>query len=184
MKKTLMLAVASVACAALPAVGVFATDITTMTDTINITISQTCTFDTASHSYTKSGAVANTLYTLGTTTMTVTCNKYNGYTVQGVMNSLSANSGSNTIGCKTNSEAAAGDGKYSAAVKVRTNGTQATDPTYLCGTTSSKATIMSRTSNTASGGESTTIVYKVGTGANQAAGTYSGTVVYTLTAAS
>ena len=182
MKKTLMLAAASVACAALPAVGVFATDVTTMTDTINITISQTCTFDAGSHSYTKSDAVANTLYTLGTTTMKVTCNKYNGYSVVGVMNSLSANSGSNTIACSTTT-ATAGSGTYSATVTGRVNGTEQT-AANKCGTSGSKAAIMSRTSNTASGGETSTIVYKVGTGANQAAGTYSGTVVYTLTAAS
>ena len=55
--KKLAIAGASVALAAMPVMGVFATDITSITDTLQITVEATCTFNTAD-----SSVASNTTY--------------------------------------------------------------------------------------------------------------------------
>ena len=165
MKKALIAGVASVALAAMPLVGVFATDITTMTDTLTITIDPTCTFDAASHAYTADMSANALNDSVGTTTMKVTCNVYNGYYVTAAFTSLAGN-GSNAI-TYSNVDPTAGSGTWTAALSASN--------------LSNGGRVMQNTVNTPAAGDSETITYKVSTTDNQAAGTYSGTATYTLT---
>ena len=173
MKKSLIAGagIAALGLAVVPFAGVFATDITSMKDTINVTIADACTFDTASHSYTKA-MTANTTDTIGATTMKVTCNNAKGYAVKGTFTDLTGPakaSGNETITYGADAAVAAGDGKWNATVAsasplAKTN-----------------ATVTSKNTMSAADGDSTTITYKAGTTSNQAAGTYTGTASYTLT---
>ena len=174
MKKSLIAGagIAALSLAVVPFAGVFAGDITTMKDTINVTIADACTFDTASHSYTKT-MTANTADTIGTTTMKVTCNNAKGYAVEGTFTDLTGPakaSGNETITYGADAAVAAGDGKWNATVA------SATSPLAK-----SSAAVTSKNTMSAAGGDSTTITYKAGTTNNQAAGTYTGTATYTLT---
>ena len=173
MKKSLIAGAGIVALglAVVPFAGVFAADITTMTDTINVTVADVCTFDAASHSYTKA-FTANKVDTIGATTMKVTCNNAKGYIVKGNFTDLTGpakSSGNETITYGADAAVAAGDGKWNATVGSATSPLAKTS-----------ATVTSKTTMSAAGGDSTTITYKAGTTDNQAAGTYTGTATYTL----
>lgn len=124
MKKALIAGAASTVLAAMPVVGVFAADLRTHTDEINISISPVCTLstvdagaatatDATTHNPTEANSsfagvwssdtlnatmAAGTEKTLGTTTFTVRCNNQKGYT-------LSANTGTaaGTLVSTTNS---------------------------------------------------------------------------------
>ena len=175
MKKSLI-AVAGIAAlglAVVPFAGVFAADITSMKDTINVTIADACTFDVASHSYTKA-MTANTADTIGATTMKVTCNNYTGYDVNGVYASLNGN-GTNKI---TFGEAApaAGTSTWAAQAIVTLDGGSPAAAAYL----GNNGTVMSNTKQTVAAGDTAAIAYKAATSNNIAAGTYTGTATYTL----
>ena len=185
MKKALIAGAASVALAVMPVLGVFADgDITTMTDTLNITVQDTCTFRVASGTVDQSFTAtmsASEVKTWGASSATVYCNKYNGYTVTAAFEGLAGKvtgtetSNGNTIAYKSGSVAVANDGKWSAAL----SGTGITGTVYPA----SGATIITQNANTPAAGNSFEAVYTVGAAADQAAGTYSGTATYTLTAA-
>lgn len=193
MKKTLIAAGASaVALAAMPIVGAFATDITKVTDTLTVTINPICTFNAQQGVDSQNAAFATNGYSktmtaneyedeFGVTTLTVTCNNAKGYTVSSTMNNLvgpaKATSGNETITYSTDDLNAAGSGAYSAGFSKVINGAAA-----VTGQVPQSGTLMTSTVMTPAGGDTATITYKVSTTNNQAAGTYTGTAVYTLTA--
>lgn len=177
MKKSLIAGagVAAFAFAALPFAGVFATDTTTMTDVLTITVEDTCTFDAASHAY-RAAMEANALNeNVGTTTMNVVCNNYTGYTVTGAFADLNGN-GSNKITFASTAPTA-GSGTW-AAYSTPTVGGSAGTAAYL----TNNGEVLKNTQQTPAGGDSASIVYKVSTTNNQAAGTYTNAnaAVYTL----
>ncbi len=174
MKKSLIAGagIAALGLAVVPFAGVFAADITTMTDTINVTVGEACTFDAASHPYTKP-MTANKVDTIGETTMTVVCNNAKGYSVKGTFTDLTGpakSSGNEMITYGADAAVTAGDGKWNATVG------SATSPLAK-----DSATVTSKTTMSAADGDLTKITYKVGTTNNQAAGTYTGTATYILT---
>ena len=190
--KKIAIAGASVALAAMPIVGVFAaaTDVTNVTDTLTVTIDSTCSFNAqqsttapnATNTYSKT-MLANAFDdSFGTTTLTVICNNAKGYSVGSVMNNLQgpAQSGGSTyetITYSTTDLTAAGQGKYSAGYSnVVGNNTAVT------GQVPQSGTLMTSNTMTPAAGDTSTIIYKVSTTSNQAAGSYTGTAVYTLTA--
>lgn len=176
MKQTKMLlgGAVSLALAALPTVGALATTYTTLTDTINITIGQTCTLNAGSHSYSATISVNQLKTDVGTTTINVKCNQYNGYTLSATMTALTnSSSTSNTIPYAA-SAPAAGTAKWT-AVKGESSST-----TYI----TSGSNVMSGSSPTGSSGTDQKVSYKVATGSWQPTGTYTGTATYTLVAAS
>ena len=188
--KKLAIVGASAALAAMPVFGVFATDITTVTDTLTVTVDPTCSFNAqqggtapdATNGYSKT-MLANAFdASFGTTTLTVTCNNAKGYSVGSVMNNLQgpAQSGGSTYETITYSItdlAAAGQGKYSAGYSNVINGA-----TAVTGQVPQSGTLMTSNTMTPAAGDTSTITYKVSTTSNQAAGSYVGTAVYTLTA--
>ena len=179
MKKSLIAGagVAALAMAFVPFGLASATDITSMEDTLTITVEPTCSFDAASHSYSAT-MTANDLNTnVGTTTMTIICNQYNGYAVTANMTSLSGN-GSNAISYSATTPTA-GSGTWTAYNTPTVAGTAGTAANIAA---TADAAVISNSVHTSSTGDSSVIVYKVGTTNNQAAGAYTGTATYTLTA--
>ena len=174
MKKLAILG-ASAALAAMPVVGVFATDITTMTDVLTISVEDTCTFDAASHSYSATMEANQLNENVGTTLMKVTCNNYTGYTVTGAFGDLNGN-GSNKIAFASTAPTA-GSGTW-AAYSTPTVGGSAGTAAYL----TNGGEVIKNTQQTPAGGDSASIVYKASTTNNQAAGTYTNAsaAVYTL----
>jgi len=176
MKKSLIAAgAASLAVAAMPVVGVFADNITTMTDSITVTVESSCTFDAASHSHSKT-MTANKAEDVGTTTMKVTCNDYQGYTVTGTFIDLSGDGGNKLT--FTNAAPTAGNSNWAAYSTPTIDGTAGT-PAYL----TNNGEVIKNTKQTIAAGDTASIVYKASTANNQAAGAYTGTATYTLTKA-
>ena len=176
MKKSLIAGagIAALGLAVVPFAGVFAADITTMKDTINVTIADACTFDTASHSYTKA-MTANTTADIGTTTMKVTCNNYSGYEVTGAYSALAGN-GANKISFGE-SAPTAGTSSWAASAIVTVDGGSPVAAAYL----KNNAAVMSNSKQTIAAGDIAAITYKAATSNDIAAGTYTGTATYTLT---
>ena len=176
MKKSLIAGagIAALGLAVVPFAGVFAADITSMKDTINVTIEDACTFDTASHSYTKT-MTASASDTIGTTTMKVTCNNYSGYEVTGAYSALNGN-GTNKISF-SESAPAAGTSSWAASAIVTIDGGSPVAAAYL----KNNAVVMSNSKQTIATGDTAAITYKAATSNNIAAGTYTGTATYTLT---
>ena len=176
MKKSLIAGagIAALGLAVVPFAGVFADDVRTMTDTINVTIAEACTFDQASHAYTKA-MTANKLETaIGTTSMKVTCNNSKGYTVNGVYTSLDGENG-NKI---TFGEAlpVAGTSTWAAQAIVTLDGGTPAAAAYL----KNNSTVMTNTKQTVAAGDAAAITYQAATSNNIAKGTYTGTATYTL----
>ncbi len=181
MKKSIIAGagVAALAMAALPFAGVFATDTLSVKDKLVLTVSSSCTYDgitpeaaTSSNGneYTASAA-PNQLVSFGATSsatsLTVKCNDADGYSITPTFTGLT---GPTTISYDGSADPTAGSESW-AAYYSKNSGT---------------ATIFAA-SGTAITGSSTmtdtyTFSYKVGTGADQAAGTYNGTATYVLAA--
>ena len=181
MKKALIAGAASVALAAMPVVGVFADgDITTMEDTLTVTIAEACTFDAASHTYSSPMTADDFVANFGTTTMKITCNNAKGYTVSSSMADLvgpaKAGTGNEKITYSATAVAAKGAGKYSAAATNTING-----ETGAAAQVSASGTLITSSVMTPAGGDQSVIVYSVSTTDNQAAGTYTGKATYQLT---
>lgn len=171
MKKTLIAGVASIALTAMPMVGVFATD-PTITDSLTLTLSSSCTFNASTHTYNATMSVNQLNSSVGTTTVNVKCNKYNGYYVTVAMTDLTnSSSTSNKIPYSGSSDPVAGTARWTAYKVVNTTYTKIT----------SGGRIMENSASTSASGDSQTVAYKVSTGSWQPTGTYSGTATYTLT---
>ena len=190
MKKLAIVGVsAALAVAAVPFGLVSAVDITTVTDTLTVTIDPTCSFNaqqdgtapSATNGYSKTMTANGFDDSFGVTTLIVTCNNAKGYSVGSVMNTLTgpakAGSGNEEITYSTTDLSAAGQGKYSAGYSNVIGGA-----TAVTGQVPQSGTLMTSNTMTPAAGDTSTITYKVSTTSNQAAGSYVGTAVYTLTA--
>lgn len=209
MKKMLIATgVASLAVAAMPVVGVFAagTDTRTVTDTLNVTVNDTCTMsntyvagsegnawgtkatDTTGTYYADSNTWTLTIDNNATATspahtIAITCNKTNGWTLKAQnAASLSTNDSRNpqdTIAYNTS--AAQGVEGYYVNVTDAVDGTISTDNVTggkMNDLNAAANTIFSKGSSTATA--SVKVSYTVGTSTTTEAGTYTGDVVYTL----
>lgn len=175
MKKALIAGVASVALAAMPIVGVVATDDGDKVDTITVSFAEFCTFNATSHTYNATMAANGLNENVGTTSMTVTCNKNNGYYVGASFEDLSGN-GSTKVEYD-NATPTAGSGTWTAYRSAGSvNGTAVAAANLVNG-----GRVIENQHQAPAAGDTATIVYKVGLLNNQAAGTYTGHAVYTLT---
>ncbi len=184
MKKVLTLGAASLAVAAMPVVGVFAADTTTQTDTLSVTIDQACTISSATHtdgsgtwsstsgdatlSATMIAGNYNTAF--GQTSLNIFCNDTDGWTVSVVTPDLA--SGSDTIPFSGTAITGATTSGYS----LTASGTGANGVLAKSGDT-----IATNSSETKNAGDTFTVTYGIAVADGQAAGTYTGNVVYTLT---
>ena len=197
MKKSIIAAgAASVALAAMPAMGVFADQ----TDTINVTIDQTCQIDSVSHAAsTDTSNVSNSAWTgdslagkmtngtttdnYGATTFTITCNANGGFSVNTTtVDSLTASEVEDSEGNKLTIAPATdfGASKSGWAYKVTavsngiTNGASAWQAATATGIVTGSSPISAGTF---------TVTYGMGISSTQSADTYTGTIVYEIAAA-
>ena len=187
MKKSIKIAtlgVAALGFAAAPALGASAADNMSVKDTLSVNVSSSCTFADVSpagatgdgNAYSASlapNATADLTAASGATSLKVTCNDPDGYTITPAFTGLT-HQGSTT--------AASHDIAYSGIAVA--NGSQTWNALY---SKNSGTAIIFSASDTAIEGTTTmtdtyTFSYKVGTGVNQAADTYKGTATYTLAA--
>ena len=181
MKKSLIAGagVAALAMAALPFAGVFADDTLSVKDKLVLTVSSSCTYDGITpaaatsndgNEYTASAA-PNQLKDFGATSsatnLTVKCNAANGYTITPTFTGLT---GPSTIPYNGSADPTAGSETWAAYYSKNSgNATRfAASGTAIEGTATMTDTY--------------TFSYKVGTGPDQAAGTYNGTATYVLAA--
>ena len=186
MKKALIAGAASLAVAAMPVVGVMAAG-QTQTDTITVSLSQSCEFSAATHADgsssigswtgdTLSGTLTNgsTTDDYGSTTMTVVCNNQAGWQVTVAAASLQGGVSKQSIA--PNASYSATQTGY-AWVVSQTPDNGLTIPE---GKQASNGQVASLASTTDTAGKSFTVTYGVGISETQAADTYTGDVVYTL----
>ena len=187
MKKSLIAAgAASVALAAMPVLGVFAIETDTVTDTINVTVSPSCTFsqggDDATYSVTgtnASGVVNPVNNSTNVHTFTVFCNKNAGYKVSATATALN--------------QSPAITANFAYAATLPSSGTTgawhatiATDDTSLTAAQlpagGAATDVITKAGASDADGEDFTATYTAYIGTATPAGTYSGTIEYTLVA--
>ena len=194
MKKALIAGAASAVLAAMPVVGVFATDITSITDTVQLTVEATCTFNTENSgnasATTYSATVANgaqaSLSNGSAHTFNVFCNDNDGWKVTAGAPANLAGTGTNAHVITYQASALPSTGTEGAWVAtVSGTGVSA----ELSGITTASAVnyistdggiIATETSST--DGSTFTVTYGAYVGTETAADTYTGTVQYTLAA--
>ena len=188
MKKTLIAgaSVAALAMAAVPFAGVFADDDTSSTDTIQVTVSPSCTFnqggDNATYSATgtnASGVVQPKNSNTNVHTFTVFCNNNAGYKVSATATALNQN------------PAISANFAYMASLTglTTTGGWHAEIGTEDTGLTAAQlpnggaaTDIITKAAASDADGEDFTATYTAYIGTATPAGTYSGTIGYTLAA--
>ncbi len=194
MKKSLIAgaSIAALGLAVVPFAGVFADDIRTMTDTIKVTVDPACAFSKASdsdnpsaHTYTQKLAANSDVTTVGTTKMVVVCNDATGYKVtvnsddkapSALVGPKKSESSNEQIPFTTSALSKGTAGWNAATTATSISGTPKTETVYL----SAGATVLTSTTMTPAAGDTATIKYDVATSTNQAAGTYTGSITYTL----
>ena len=184
MKKSIIAAgAASAVLAAMPMAGVFALSTGPYTDTLTLTIEDTCEFvrttsgahasgadggSWSSDTLSKTVVAGNTYAELGTSSFHVTCNNTDGYTVTMAAEDLE-NADNDTI-------------PYAAAAVTTDSSTYSAskdgNTTYLA----NNGIVSEANQPTASAGVNFTITYGAGIKDGQAAGEYTGDIVYTFTA--
>ena len=197
MKKSLIAAgAASVALAAMPVLGVFATETDTVTDTIEVTVSPSCTFTTSSdasdqdetYSFTGVNNANATAAGGATHAFNVFCNDLGGYTVSATAHDLASSTAGNNDkfqykniiagNLETGEWHAAFAGAELTFVNLpdsATSGDHAGESTEV---------ILTKSTPTAAAGDTWTATYSVHIGSATKADTYSGQIEYTLTSAS
>lgn len=167
-------AAASLALAAMPVAGVFATSITPVevTDTLTLNIDVACTLvRTGGSSSLTAAPKIGEVATIGTSTFTVDCNNASGYKVSATFGTFG--SGTSAI-------------NYSATIPTAEDNTTAGTWTAIVGSNTTgiaatNGTLMTANAPTAdSNAQSATVTYKVRINDNQAAGAYTTTAVYRL----
>ena len=172
MKKTIIAGAASVALAAMPVVGVFAADPAAVTDTLQITVNESCSFDrvdggsgaTIQKTMTASGVDDN----FGSNSFKAQCNNAKGYTVTGSFTSITA-TGATAITYGTTTPDASHLGIWTAYKSTAT-----------AGNIENGASILNTSAADPAAGTSFSVTYKVSLHDNQEQGNYSGTATYTL----
>ena len=205
MKKTLIAGAASVALAAMPVVGVFATG--SQEDTIVVGISESCNIalaanghvdgtDTVKGTWGTTGSAVNTLSgsvangsasnNFGSTTLTISCNKSSGFNVAASATALEAANVTepgteNKVTIPLNASFSGSQSGW--AYKVENSGLSAgiTNNTASWSATASNASLVSGTAPINNG--SFTVTYGVGVDTTQPADTYTGSITYTITPA-
>ncbi len=169
MKKVIIAGAASAALAAMPIMGAFAA--TSVVDTINVTVSDSCTFNrTAGEGTYSTTLLPNaTSENFGSSTFTAACN----FGEEGKKVEVTAAFGALTSGANSIPYG-------SAAVEAGTAGWTASK-----GTLSADAVFIANNAKlidvaNATENQVATVWYSVATAANQAAGTYKGYATYTL----
>ncbi len=200
MKKSIIAAsAASIALAAMPVLGVFAegdpTPTDDVTDTITITITPSCTFtaggddDEYGYEGTNAGGSVNLNNDDATPTnihtFTVFCNNNSGYKVSATASALNQTPSISdnfaykaTLPTSSSTDTAKKDGAWNATIGQASGGSLSIDQLTDGGAATDIVTLNAAS---ATGGETFTATYTAWIGTETPAGTYSGTIAYTLT---
>lgn len=169
MKKSIVAGAASLVLAAMPVVGVFAADPAALTDTLTVTVNESCTFTrtTGNGQYTQSMTAGALKTDFGSSTFTSACNNGKGYDINAEFTSLShkGNAG----------EAIA----YSATTPTASSGTW-TASVSSSNIAATGGKLGEQSTQDPAGGRTYTVNYTVSLHDDQAQGTYEGTATYTL----
>ena len=200
MKKSLIAGagIAALGLAVVPFAGVFAANplTATMTDNLTVNVDPTCVFTEATaapwtsidkHDYQAVDMTMNDLKEgIATTNMKVVCNDAKGYKVTvtaatDLVGPETATAGTyNKISFTSGNIAAGTSAGWQAERTTSSLDTKDYNLSSVAG--DSNNTVLAKDSATAGAGDTATIKYNVATSENQAAGTYKGSITYTLTA--
>ena len=160
---------------------VAATDVTSMTDTLNVEVLLSCTFNSVTNkTYVGSadnGTEVENFNDGGVHEFSLFCNGSNGYTVTATPHDLEATGIANVISYTDNYTPSGTSGLWTAAITSDASGVTVIPVVPVGG-----GTIISSDSGTEAAGISFTATYSAYVGTATPAGTYTGTIVYTLTA--
>ncbi len=149
-----------------------------VTDTINVTVTPSCTFNSAvDKMYTGSaanGAEVNDFTESGIHSFNLFCNNHSGYTVSATPYDLEATGITSKINYTANYSPSGTNSQWTAAITSESGVTVST-PVPVGG-----GTIISSSTNTGASGITFTATYSAYVGTAMPAGTYTGTIVYTL----
>lgn len=159
-------------------------DVTSVTDTLNITVLETCTFrNTQSVTFTGStisGSEVDNFNNSGVHEFNVYCNNSNGYTVSARPYDLTTTGGiEDKIAYTENYTPSGRDGMWTAEITTDTPGVIRTSPVPRVG-----GIIISSDTNTPGSGTTFTATYSAYVGSITPAGTYTGIIEYTLSSLS
>ena len=154
----------------------------TVTDTINVTVQPSCTFNSVEDkTYIGSaanGTEVNNFNDSGAHEFNLFCNNNNGFIVTATPDDLEADGIDGVIAYTDNYTHTGVDSMWTAVIESDTPGLTVTSPVPVGG-----GTIISSDSSTTATGADFTATYSAYVGTATPAGTYTGTIVYTLTAA-
>ena len=174
MKKLIIAGATSVALAAMPVVGVFAADPGALTDTLKISVNESCSFERGAggqSEFQKTMAAGEIDDSFGSNTFTSKCNNGLGYTVTGDFSDITEDDGHGTaITYGTTTPDSSNLGIWTAYKSTAT-----------AGNITNHSSILNTSAADPAGGTSFSVTYKVGLHDNQEEGTYTGTAKYTLT---
>lgn len=180
--KKLAIAASSVALAAMPVLGVFAAANQEATDTIQVTVDASCTFTAGSGTATytasgtnQSGQVSPSLSSSNVHNFTVFCNDKDGYKVTAVATALTQDGVTDNFAYVATLPSSGADGAWHAQIAGTGLKNQLPDD-------GASTTIIERTEASGASGESFTSTYTAWIGTETPAGTYEGTIGYTLAA--
>ena len=153
----------------------------TVTDTINVTVQPSCTFNSVEDK-TYIGSAANgtevdNFNDSGIHEFNLFCNDNNGYIVTATPYDLEANGIEDVIAYTDNYTHTGVNSMWTAVIESDTPGLTVTSPVPIGG-----GTIISSDSSTTAAGADFTATYSAYVGTATPAGTYTGTIIYTLTA--
>lgn len=159
--------------------GLAMADTTSVTDTVNVTVESACTFNSIDdETYAGSavnGAEVENFNDSGVHEFNLFCNNNSGFTVTATPYDLEATGITGKISY-TDSYATSGtDGLWTAAIASSNADLVVSTPVPVGG-----GTIITSSSHTATGGVDFTAAYDAYVGTTTSAGTYTGTIVYTL----
>lgn len=162
--------------------GVVAADTTSVTDTISVTVQPSCTFNSVEDK-TYIGSAANgteveNFNDSGVHEFNLFCNDNNGFVVTATPYDLEASGIEDVIAYTDNYIPSGVNSIWSAAIASDAAGVTVVPVVPIGG-----GTIISSNSGTTAGGATFTATYSAYVGSQTPAGTYEGTIVYTLTAA-
>ena len=181
MKKIAILG-ASTAMAVLPMAGVFAATGTTVTDTVEVTISSACNITSTQAANTYSATMTNSQLKsdFGSTTMSISCNDAGGWHVTAVGSGAdtSNKTAMNATGSGTDIATGTATSGATSNWAFKVTGGTATGFTTFSAVPSSATDVAKSTASTSESEIVTT--YQVWTSATQQADTYTGQVTYTL----
>ena len=192
MKKLLIAGagLSTLAIAALPAAGVFAASVSSVEDTVKLTIDSNCQMsaDSATNTIDLGSSGGGAYSEKAGSTMTITCNTPTGWNIKASATALTV-SGNNALTIPF--------GAYSTSssvwsAKIALGGNNTTNATVAdnwsdysaTGTATGGTIVVSNVANTAVSGLTVTPSYKAYAASDQPAGTYQGTITYTFTGAS